>query len=126
MTGSPPGPCKPSTCLPRVTVPNPPLPGYCVVVGGGVWDEGFMHPPPPSPAKSTNVVAVRFISPPVESPRFVRFSKDFDYGIPRTLHKPGIPGTLNPEDGIGARWEERGRNRVQRLTGRNAFAANSR
>src|SRR5579883_1437654 len=59
IIGSPSGPCRVPTSFPRVTVPNPPLDGcafWVCAVG--------LTQPPPNPASSTNVVAVRFISPP--------------------------------------------------------------
>src|SRR5436309_3292753 len=58
-TGSPPGPCTPGMVMGRVTVPYPPdSPALRPVTASGV-----AHPPP-NPASSASVVAVRFIGPP--------------------------------------------------------------
>ncbi len=56
MIGSPFGPITPGTCWPRLTVPNPPT--------GSFFALSVLAHPPPKPAKSANVAAVRFIFPP--------------------------------------------------------------
>ena len=92
MTGSPPGPITPGTCLPWLTVPNPTV--------GSLLASVLMHPPP-NPASSANVVAVRFIDlppavggPKYGSPRSVRVRTTFDFGTAGTLDKPGTTGRV--------------------------------
>src|SRR5262245_44998529 len=80
MTGSPPGPITPGTCLPWLTVPNPTV--------GSLLASVLMHPPP-NPASSASVVAVRFIDlPPAVGGPKIRFSAICSRQINFRLRQP--------------------------------------